>query len=128
MPWPKKITVSSAYCKIDSPSSIRCGIISLIRPSYLALFKIITNVSVTILNKIWDKGSPCLTPRSTEKKGVYELPKVRHDLPTAKNLEINLINLSGKRNLPRNEIKSQRLFQSQLQEDKSWDNEREQTQ
>jgi hypothetical protein len=57
-----KSIVSSAYCKMEIPASIRCGTSPVIYPSSLALDISKDNMSATKLSKIGDKGSPCLKP------------------------------------------------------------------
>jgi hypothetical protein len=60
--WSINNIVSSAYWRIERPSSTTLCITPEICPSPLALLIRITNISTIILNMIGDKGSPCLTP------------------------------------------------------------------
>jgi hypothetical protein len=54
------IVVSSAYYKIDNPSSTKWGITPLIWPSSFAFVINMESISTTILNRIGDMGSPCV--------------------------------------------------------------------
>jgi hypothetical protein len=56
-----KSIISSAYYRIDKPSSVRFGITPFVCPSDLALLIKTASVSTTIINSKGDKGSPCLT-------------------------------------------------------------------
>jgi hypothetical protein len=53
-----KMIVSYANCRIEIPSSTRCGTIPEIHPASLARLIRVANMSVTRLNRIGERGSP----------------------------------------------------------------------
>jgi len=57
-----KITLYHLRIAELRPSSTKCGTAPLTCPFSLALAIIIANMSTAILNKIGDRGSPCLRP------------------------------------------------------------------
>ena len=66
-----KRIVSSAYCKIDKPLSTRFGTRPLINSVCFARSIKIAKISTTILKRIGDNGSPCLTPSLSESNVLY---------------------------------------------------------
>ena len=64
----KNRIVSSAYCRIHSLPSTKCGTTPFIRLSSLALETNNASISATKLNKIGDRGSPRLSPFFVWKK------------------------------------------------------------
>ena len=64
----KNRIVSSAYCRIHSLPSTKCGTTPFIWLSSLALETSNASISATKLNTIGDRGSPCLSPFFVWKK------------------------------------------------------------
>jgi hypothetical protein len=61
-----KSIISSAYCSIDKPSSVRSRTTTFVCPSDLALLIKTASMSTTIFKSIGDSGSSCLTPFLSE--------------------------------------------------------------
>jgi len=88
--------VSSAYCRIERPSSTRCGTTPLTLLLDLALRIRVAQMSSTKLNKIGDKGSPCLTPFLVSKKFPTSSFTLMFTLPPLMIWSIQLHHIGGK--------------------------------